>query len=397
MSDNQKDYTSQLKGTITDAIKNVKELNQSFITNVLMFMIFLLLVVLILYFFYMYNLDSRECKIFNKLYSSLDNRISNLNFDTDEDCNYCFRDYYISTAFNCLSGGSYKNDYVSSSGCVLKNILKQGVRCLDFEIYSVDNAPVVATSTTDDYYIKETYNSIPFSEVMATVATNAFSSSTAPNYKDPIILHFRFKSANQNMYTNLATILKAYNNILLGPEYSYEYNICTEQNDSCYSRNLGDVKLKDLKGKIIIIVDRSNISFIDNKDFYEYVNMTSNSMFMRCLRYYDVQFTPDIDELTNYNKKSMTIAIPDTGSNPNNPSGIIARAMGCQMVAMRYQLFDENLQENIMFFDKAGYGFVLKPEKLRYIPVFINETPPNDPLLNFESRTLEKDYYKFEI
>ena len=67
------DTTYQLKSTITDAIKNVKELNQSFITNVLMFMIFLLLVVLILYFFYMYNLDSRECKIFNKLYSSLDN------------------------------------------------------------------------------------------------------------------------------------------------------------------------------------------------------------------------------------------------------------------------------------------------------------------------------------
>ena len=48
-------------------------------------------------------------------------------------------------------------------------------------------------------------------------------------------------------------------------------------------------------------------------------------------------------------------------------------------------------------FDKIGYGFVLKPEKLRYIPVIIKETPPNDPLLSFETRTLQKDYYKFDI
>ena len=39
---------------------------------------------------------------------------------------------YIKTAYNCCSGGNYKNDYVDL--CVLKNILKQGVRGLDFEI-----------------------------------------------------------------------------------------------------------------------------------------------------------------------------------------------------------------------------------------------------------------------
>jgi len=66
------------------------------------------------------------------------------------------------------------------------------------------------------------------------------------------------------------------------------------------------------------------------------------------------------------------------------------------MVGFRYQLFDNYLQEDILFFDKIGYGFVLKPEKLRYIPVIIKETQPNDPLLNFETRTLQKDYYKFD-
>ena len=381
-----------IKDFIVNSINNPQEV---FVSRVLLCMIVFLILCLGIYFYYMYNLASRECRIMDGLYSTLNNRITNLNFDSDEDCNYCLRDYYINTAFNCCSGGSYKNDYVGTSCCVLKNIIKQGVRCLDFEIYSIDNVPVVATSTLDDNNIKETYNSIPFTEVMSTVVSYAFSSSTAPNYTDPIILHFRIKSTNQQMYSNLAAILKSNNSRLLGPAYSFEYNLCDENN--CYSRNLGDVKLKDLKNKIIIIVDRINTSFIDNKDFYEFVNMTSNSMFMRCLRYYDVQFTPDMNEMTLFNKKNMTIVLPDNGASPDNPSGIVCREMGCQMVGFRYQLFDNYLQEDILFFDKIGYGFVLKPEKLRYIPVIIKETPPNDPLLSFETRTLQKDYYKFDI
>ena len=345
----------------------------------------------------MYNLDARECRIMDSLYSSLDNKLTNMNFGVDKDSEYTFKDYYIKTAFNCCSGGSYRNDYVGSSCCVLKNILKQGVRGLDMEIYSIGDIPVVATSTLDNDNIKETYNSLLFDDVFNTIISNAFSSSTSPNPKDPIIIHFRIKSTNQKMLSNLATILKKSDSRLLGPEYSYEYNLCNGENEVCYSRNLGDVKLKDLSGKIIIIVDRLNTAFVDNQDFYEFVNMTSNSMFMRALRYYDVAYTPSIDELTEYNRRNMTICLPDVGENPPNPNGIVARQLGCQMVAMRYQLFDNNLQENMLFFDKVGYAFALKPLKLRYIPITIEETSPNDPLLNFAPRTISKDYYNFNI
>jgi len=371
--------------------------NQIFARYALVVMLFLVIFCVLCYFYYMYNLDARECSIMNSMYSKLDTRITNLNFDTDKSTEYTLKDYYISTAFNCCSGGSYRNDYVGSSCCVLKNILNQGVRGLDMEIYSIDDIPVVATSTLDNDNIKETYNSLPFVDVMNTIISNAFSTSTAPNPKDPIILHFRIKSTNQKMLSNLAAILKTNESRLLGPEYSYEYNLCTEQSETCYSRNLGDVKLKDLAGKIVIIVDRLNTAFTDNADFYEFVNMTSNSMFMRALRYYDVAYTPSMDELTEYNRKNMTICMPDVGENPPNPNGIVARQMGCQMVAMRYQLLEGNLEENITFFDTTGYAFALKPLKLRYVPIMIEETPPNDPLLNFAPRTISKDYYSFNI
>ena len=310
--------------------------------------------------------------------------------------NLLFHIYYIKTAYNCCNGGSYKNDFVST--CILKNVIKTGVRCLDFEIYSVGDKPVISSSTDPSYFIKETYNYVLFSDAMNVIVNNAFTLSTCPNADDPLILHMRIKSSNQKMFTEIAKILKQYESqYLLGPTYSYEYNSCHnyQSDGNCYSKNLGDVKLEDLKKKIIIIADKTNTDFIENVEFYEYVNMTSNSMFMRALNYYNVKFTQDMNELQEYNKKNMTISMPDVGTSPENPSGIICRELGCQFISMRYEVFDQNLKENIEFFDRTGYAFVLKPEKLRYVPIIVKETPPNNPLLNYAPRTVSSDYYNF--
>jgi hypothetical protein len=199
------------------------------------------------------------------------------------------------------------------------------------------------------------------------------------------------------MFNNLADIFrKVPAQLLLGPEYGNENTVCEIDTKQCVSQNLGNMKLTDLQGKIIVIVDRSNTDFMDNANFYAFVNMTSNSMFMRALSYYDTRYTPDINELTNFNKTAMTIVIPDTGSHPDNPSGILSREMGCQMVAMRYESPDTYLAENEAFFNSTGYAFVLKPASLRYISYAITPTPPNNPLLNFESRTTATDYYSFQ-
>jgi len=318
------------------------------------------------------------------LYSTLNGKIRSIN-SSDPNCTYALRDYYIKSAYNACSGGAYKNDFVDI--CVLKDLLKQGVRGLDFEIYSIDDKPVVATSTSNNYHVKETYNDIDFSEVLNVIRNNAFATATAPNSRDPIILHLRIKSTNQPMYQNFAKLLEGYDSLLLGKEYSYENQ----------GRNLGNVKLLDLVGKIIIIVDRSNTAFLECPEFYEYVNMTSNSLFMRALHYYDIAYTPDINELIEFNRRSMTIGMPDKGANPENPSAIVLRETGTQMLAMRYQLYDTNLQENDMFFDLASYAFVLKPEKLRYVPVTIDAPPPQNPDLSYATRSISSDYYSFDI
>lgn len=375
---------SDIKNKLTSIIKNPGFTKEHFISVIIIVMTISVIVLAILYFYYVKNLMPKECSIMEKKYGTINGKIKSIN-SNDPKCGYTLKDYYIKTAYNCCSGGSYKNDFVNL--CNLKSVLKQGVRVLDFEVYSINNKPVVATSTKSSYYIKETYNSVPFSDVMNIVVNYAFSGGTAPNPNDPILFHLRIKSTNLEMYKNLAKIFKQNRSFFLGPEYSYEYS----------GKNIGDVKLISLSKKIIIVVDKSNNKYLDNDDFYEYVNITSNSIFMRALNFYNIKNTPDLSELQNFNKKNMTICMPDKGTSPPNPSAVVARETGSQMTAMRYQNYDVNLQEDEKFFNDNGYAFVLKPDRLRYIPVTIPTAVPQDPAVSYATREVTSDYYGFKV
>ena len=102
------------------------------------------------------------------------------------------------------------------------------------------------------------------------------------------------------------------------------------------------------------MVDRLNTSFLDCPSFYKFVNMTTNSVFARALHYHDIKHTSDMEELIDFNKQNMTFGMPDTGSNPSNPSSIVMREMGCQLLAMRYPIIDVNIEENDIFLMKMG-------------------------------------------
>jgi hypothetical protein len=375
---------SDIKNKLNSIIKNPGFTKEHFISVVIIVLTISVIVLALVYFYYVKNLMPKECSIMEKKYGTINGKIKSINFK-DPTCNYTLKDYYIKSAYNCCSGGSYKHDFVNL--CNLKNVLKQGVRGLDFEIYSINNKPVVATSTNSSFYIKETYNSVPFSDVMNIIVNYAFSGGTSPNPNDPILFHLRIKSNNLEMYKNLAKIFKQNRRFFLGPEYSYEYG----------GKNIGDVKLISLSKKIILVVDKSNNRYLDNEDFYEYVNITSNSIFMRALNFYNVKNTPDLSELQNFNKKNMTICMPDKGTSPPNPSAVVCRETGTQMTAMRYQNYDVNLQEDEKFFNDNGYAFVLKPDRLRYIPVTIPTAVPQDPAVSYQTREVTSDYYDFNV
>lgn len=343
----------------------------------------IILIIIIVYYFYVSSLRGKEVKTMDTIYGDLNGKIQSI---ADSPNNYSLRDYYIKTAYNCCSGGSYKNDYVDIQ--IMKDLLKQGVRGLDFEIYSINDQPVVATSTIDNYHVKETFNYVSFADVMNVIRDYAFSTSTAPNSRDPIIIHLRIKSNHLEMYKNFAVLLKSYDSILLGKEYDSEYN----------GQNFGAVEVKKLLGKVVIIMEKINTSYLEVPEFYKFINMTSNSVFMKAIRYSDIE-TMNISatDLIEYNRQNMTICLPNAGADPINPYFNAVVETGCQLVAMRYPLVDENMETNDAYFDDHAHAFVLKPDKLRYIPITIPLPPQQNPELSYATRTVQSDFYKFDI
>ncbi len=354
-------------------IKTITGMNN--MDNINKIMIIIMAFIFFIIFFWAYqklSLNAKNCNTIKALYSEFP-LVRSINPENPI-YNYKLRDYYIKTAYNCCSAGIFKNDFVNV--CSLKSCIQQGARCLDFEIYSVDNQPVIAVSSKSDFNVKGSYNSVPFADAMTVVAGYAFSGSTCPNPKDPLILHFRIMSKNPRIYDKMAMVL--YNTLedrLLGKRFSYE-------NDGV---NLGGYQMSLLMEKVVIIVDKSNPLFV-NTNLYEYVNMASNSVFVRSIRFNDIKYSPDPEELKDYNKENMSIVLPDTSATNNNYSASLAMSYGCQMIALSFQNFDQNMEYYTQKFDESGSAFILKDEMYRYIPIFIEKPPPQNPNFSYATR-----------
>jgi hypothetical protein len=91
-------------------IKNMKE---DFVSNIILGFILLLVITMIVYIIYLTKLQSRECSYINDLYGDVNGNLRSINLN-DPDCGYNLNEYYVKTAYNACSGGSYKNDVVDT-------------------------------------------------------------------------------------------------------------------------------------------------------------------------------------------------------------------------------------------------------------------------------------------
>ena len=127
----------------------------------------------------------------------------------------CLINYQLKTAYNCCAINTTKNSFVNE--CALKYCIDNGARCLDFEIYSVDDRPIIGVSSkSGNTNMKESYNSLPLEEVL-----DVISERMAP---DPLILHFRIKS-------DRIQLLESVKNALMNSKLS--------KNLVCYNKNYG--------------------------------------------------------------------------------------------------------------------------------------------------------------
>lgn len=319
------------------------------------------------------NKNSKEKKV----------RISSL---TDVNMNTLkLRDYYVKSSYNSFNTDDFDYSTISMDACI--HVLSRGCRFIDFEIYSIDNVPVIASSSKNDYSSKKSKNSIPVSEAFEVLGNYAFSSSKCPNPEDPFFIHMRIMSENITMYNNLETVIKQSKSLsrrLLPPKYGMDYGVDGTMKD------IGDEPLLDFKNKIILIVDSTNPVY-KKTNFYKYVNISSNTFLLSKKTFFDVKNIADANQYKEANKKNMALVLPIKAVKPKNEGHNGPYTWGSQFVAMCFQesARDEKLSAYESMFDAVGFAFILKPKDLRYIPITIDPPKPPNPNSSFEGKPSE--------
>jgi hypothetical protein len=362
---------------------NIRKTMNNTATNYLPYILIALIVLFFLnYIVNKITLNQSNCLNLKNLYTSPPN-IKNIDF-TKNDYKHQLRDYYVKSSYNSCCSGQFKNDYVSI--CALENVLKNGARFLDFEIYAKDDKPIIAASSSAEFSYKEMYNHVEFEEAMKKIRDIAFTDVT-PNHDDPLILNFRIKTNSIQAHDLMAKdIYYSFGRNFLNGSYKFENQ----------GNNLGEVYLKDLKRTILISVDRSNSTYKSTK-LYSYVNIASGGSFLRTYRNYDVEYSTNIEDITNFNKGNMAIVLPDYNATNENKSHMIAKESGVQIIAMNFQKFDAAFKMYSLLFDAAGSAFILKPDHLRFHDVTLDDPSESTSLPDGSAdyNCNETDSYRF--
>tara|TARA_B100000902_G_scaffold337728_1_gene338810 strand:- start:7418 stop:9133 length:1716 start_codon:yes stop_codon:yes gene_type:complete len=281
--------------------------------------------------------------------------------------------FYIKTAYNACCGDSYKNTFVNE--CALDNCINKGARCLDFEIYSYNNEPIIAASSVNNNYIKETYNHLPTRPVLERIKNKCFGEK---DNSDPLYLHFRIMSSNKEIYDKLGNQIDS----VFGNQLLKKRN---ELANASYDKFLTDhiINSEYFKNKVIIIVNTKSKNLLDygNSELSKHVNLISGNQSFNLIRYNELLNKGESNSiLIQECKNKFVMVIPDLGSNINNFDIVLPYSNGCQFIAMKFQNYDENLKSYLDHFvshHDAGtyYSFKLKSDKLR---INIREQPTID-------------------
>ncbi len=378
--------------------KNMREMLHSSVSPTAIHWFGMVFVVVILLWLITYvttklNLKRTNCLSIQSYYNEPTKITSSWTSLNSKDYQKNLRDFYIKTAYNCCASGQYKNDYVSL--CALHNTIVQGCRCLDFEIYCLNDTPVVAVSSIDMVGVKQSYNALSISDVLNDINTYAFSEVKVPsegkdqrycpNPKDPLLLHFRLKTNKVNVLNQLASeIAQILGGKLLPIDYMREYN----------GKNLTKVPISVFLGKVIIMIEKSNSSqgmpiLYQSKNLWELTNVTTNSAFIHEQFFTDIKNATDPQDIIDFNRQNMTLVLPDMAEYDINYIYTVPQVLGCQLMAMSFQNHDQNLVTYNDLFEQAGSAFVPKPNSLLYIPTVIAKPAPLSPRLNAKTKYKE--------
>jgi hypothetical protein len=262
--------------------------------------------------------------------------------------------YHVKSAYNCCCGDGYKNNFVAL--CALEKCIANGCRFLDFEIYSYNNVPIVAASTANSNYIKETYNSLLLEEVLLTIKEKAFNLTSTNCANDPLILNFRVMSTNLVMLKKMGEIIENY----LG-DGDGVFAIETRKEET-----LIFAQMEELYRKVIIICEFNPLpSIIDtNADLSklkDYVNLKAKGLNCNTFRYNQVASKKGSVSFMESTKTKYTIVLPNLDNSIINFDPALSFDTGCQAICMKHQNMDNNLLGyNALFKAKQNYSWFKK-------------------------------------
>ena len=328
------------------------------------FMVFIIILLMVVVSIIIYNLYKeppieKNAKNMKSITSNLKLQdITSTNFK-----NFRLGDYYIMASYNSCCGGDYERDIVDTN--TLAEVIGMGVRYLDFEIYSVDGRTVVASSSSDDIYRKGTFNELNISDVFDMIKLTAFGHLT-PNSNDPLFIQLRIKSNQKRVYDDISKQIKSKcKGKLLGANFAF-----ANRNSTIYN-----TPMKELQSKIIICVE-SDDPYFKQSPLYEFTNIHAGSGTCYTYRMQDITAFINPLELTNRNRNYISIVKPDLHGNTNsNMNAIVPFEYGCQIVCMKFQHHDSNLEYYVKQFNDTKSAFLLRPKDMREntIDVHIDE------------------------
>jgi len=251
--------------------------------------------------------------------------------------------YIIFSSLNSALSASFQIDL-----SFLVSVLKKGCRFLDFEIYSVDDVPIVGYSSSRSFTSIETSQKITFDDLCKSLANHAFIVS------DPLFIHLRIKTTSVDILDLMAVNIKA----------NFENQVFTTSIDPT------KVTLSALKNKIIFIVDIAYFpNYKSSASFAAYVAIESGTPQLQ-----SIQESLLLSQDTTYpltlskgqklatTTKWMTV-VPgfspaQTGSNTTNFL-ILLKNYSVQIVPFKFYIKDDALRDYENFFIQHGdVGFV---------------------------------------
>ena len=327
--------------------------------------IIFILIILLGWIYDRIGLKDRSCSKLDIFYTTLTNKSYFNNGNSLRDTNRfdnndsTLINYYVKSAYNSCCGDGYKNNFVAL--CALEKCIKNGCRFLDFEIYSYNNEPIVASSTADNNYIKETYNSLSLEEVLLKITEHAFDATKTNCANDPIILNFRVMSTNLGMLEKIGELFER----ILDKQSDSEVKLLKQYN-YVNANAILNIKMKDLYRKIIISFDfNPNPSIIEQTKLAKlksYINLLkgTNSHIYR-YNHIIAKGGTFIDET----KKKYIIVLPNLDNSTQNFDSTISHNYGCQAICMKHQNLDNNLLGyNALFKNNENYSWKLKATTL---------------------------------